>query len=364
MASGRNSAPFDEEIAPTQSLEALMVSFAAFDCTVAHDLVYAILPMAADANIPERLVRCSSLPSIAVTKGWKGQTPHEFESGQLQPTADPSAYKVDYRQSVLDVCVDFISFALQRSRGKLDIICQHWTNVNIPNCPSWIQQRRRNDYREDRQFRRIYARSFNSSANPKRGKYGACGKTSCELSARTFADQGVFVVKGFILDSISAIESTIDFDVVPRTWANFCGWVDFTTPPPESFWRTIVADRSLDAGYNLTGSSIEDRLFCARAFQNGDFILNFEYSPPIERRRTRRPRVPAQVYGTFSMPLFDRDYREHSFEPYPKRRTRDDEKFEMYKNLVQATVFERAIFKTEEYCFIGIGNLSVRLGDM
>jgi hypothetical protein len=54
-------------------------------------------------------------------------------------------------------------------------------------------------------------------------------------------------VQGFVLDEIGQAWDSGGFGNVPAEWLKAGGWEDKTLPPPVELWRTLVADRGLDA---------------------------------------------------------------------------------------------------------------------
>ena len=57
------------------------------------------------------------------------------------------------------------------------------------------------------------------------------------------------VVVGFGLDRIGRIEDRAHGGVIPYSWLELAGWTDMDDPPPERFWRTLVANRGMTGGF-------------------------------------------------------------------------------------------------------------------
>ena len=54
-------------------------------------------------------------------------------------------------------------------------------------------------------------------------------------------------VQGFVLDKIKDIQDSSQSGSIPKTWADVAGWTHIEKkPPPDEFWRTLVADRGRD----------------------------------------------------------------------------------------------------------------------
>ncbi|KAF2735691.1 HET-domain-containing protein, partial [Polyplosphaeria fusca] len=53
-------------------------------------------------------------------------------------------------------------------------------------------------------------------------------------------------VRGFLLDTVDEVEEVARNGHIPKEWALMGGWPDATGPPPDDFWRTLVADRGRD----------------------------------------------------------------------------------------------------------------------
>src|SRR5438034_5321339 len=92
--------------------------------------------------------------------------------------------------------------------------------------------------------------------------YNASGseKMSCEIDIGNPGSK-YMKVEGFVLDEIGQTWDSGGFGNVPAEWLKAGGWKCETLLPPEELWRTLVADRGLDA------ASDPDRWY-PRAFQS------------------------------------------------------------------------------------------------
>jgi 8-oxo-dGTP pyrophosphatase MutT (NUDIX family) len=50
-------------------------------------------------------------------------------------------------------------------------------------------------------------------------------------------------VEGFVLDKVGKVEEASRAGYIPFKWLAPGGWLKMSEPPPEEFWRTLVADR-------------------------------------------------------------------------------------------------------------------------
>ncbi|KAF2678085.1 HET-domain-containing protein [Lentithecium fluviatile CBS 122367] len=102
---------------PLLSLEYLVSSLAIFNTTVPHDTIYALLAISRDTT--PRAARSGSLRSS------------EYARAGLEVFTQRKKYNVDYELPYVDVCREFIEFAIRRSlqidRSRaLDVICRPW----------------------------------------------------------------------------------------------------------------------------------------------------------------------------------------------------------------------------------------------
>jgi hypothetical protein len=157
---------------------------------------------------------------------------------------------------------DSVSFMVKQSKS-LDIICHPWASVVrenspwalalSPKLPSWITPSSSAPFQKD--MRDIYNRAY---ADPLVGRwrpgkrrtwtYKASGPTTPVWSFSQIGQeedsQFGFTVNGVEFASIKEIASPALEGIIPPEWPNLAGWSDLEEPPPTTFWRTIVADRS------------------------------------------------------------------------------------------------------------------------
>jgi hypothetical protein len=104
-------------IQPLLSLEYLVSSLTIFDTTVPHDTIYALLAIAKDTT-PRAVSARTVVTSRSAQEG-------------LEVYTQRKSYNVNYKLPYVDVCKDFIQFAIERSLDgnasrALDVICRPW----------------------------------------------------------------------------------------------------------------------------------------------------------------------------------------------------------------------------------------------
>jgi hypothetical protein len=196
-------------------------------------------------------------------------------------------FRVDYDRSMFSLCREVIDFVVSQS-NSIDIICKPW----VPNLlsaryqtddlhdddrvalPSWIQSR------EKRPF------GFNSDhVNPKYTRIAADplvgrqlqGSKSYSASGRIPYPQGTKLINGrilnapgFVLDTVDKIGAPAINATIPANWLQLGTWGDRyrrrvkVAPPPEQFWRTLVANRATSDG--PAGPPLYWRQACQSAF--------------------------------------------------------------------------------------------------
>lgn len=107
------------QMRPLLSLEYLVTSLTIFDTTMAHDTIYALLAIAKDTT-PHAASR-----STDVSKST------DYVRHGLEIFTQRRQYNVDYDLPYVDVCREFIQFAIARSMQfdpsrALDVICRPW----------------------------------------------------------------------------------------------------------------------------------------------------------------------------------------------------------------------------------------------
>jgi hypothetical protein len=237
---------------PLLSLEYLVSSLSVFDATEPRDTIFALLAIAKDTS-----------PKAA----------DEYESVSASPEIQQQliawgkrniaikAYPVDYERPFIEVFKDFMVFSIRKSdqTTALDILCRPWAPLIddiddkiIEKLPSWIPD--------------VHGAAFAMIDRPPAGQsmfrknadplvglpntgqrdYRAAGSRVVNLSKLKFTKRKDFYslyVEGFVLDKVGKVEEASRAGYIPFKWLAPGGWLKMSEPPPEEFWRTLVADR-------------------------------------------------------------------------------------------------------------------------
>ncbi|KAI4664453.1 uncharacterized protein J4E88_010705 [Alternaria novae-zelandiae] len=107
-------------IQPLLSLEYLVSSLTTFEVTVPHDTIYALLAIAKD-TAPRDPIAHTAFTSSTVGGSREGTKVYMARNG----------YNINYELPYVDVCIDFMQFAIERSLNgnasrALDVICRPW----------------------------------------------------------------------------------------------------------------------------------------------------------------------------------------------------------------------------------------------
>ncbi|KAI9648947.1 hypothetical protein NHQ30_001513 [Ciborinia camelliae] len=251
-------------IEPLRNLEYLVSTLSTFEASEPRDTIYALLAIARD-TFPRtnRKNVYETLPAIANFVEWS------------KPKISSEVYVVNYDLDLLDVCKDFIAFAVRRSEGTkaLDILCRPWwpeqavKNDGTPKktWPSWIPGLSKKNFAVDgaasvigRRMRRINADPLVGLPGVDEKKYSAAGsrsfarKIQFESGGRDVDFESVFV-EGFILDEVNNLCERSSGGNIPLSWLELAKWKPTDREaPPDEFWRTLVANRGPN-GSNALG---------------------------------------------------------------------------------------------------------------
>ena len=158
-----------------------------------------------------------------------------------------------------EVCKDFLTFTIKSSKS-LDMLCRPWAPdpEDLPpadkgHLPAWICTLSHSPFRPrpDGNFGRVNADLLVGMPDPGGRAYSASANTRPEsfISGKGPDHQSLFV-HGFVLDQIQETRTPAIEGNVPHAWLELGGWSDTNADdPPESFWRTLLADRD-DKGRN------------------------------------------------------------------------------------------------------------------
>jgi hypothetical protein len=180
--------------------------------------------------------------------------------------------RVDYDKPFAQVCKDFVSLTI-RDTGLLDIICRPWAPIPTQiedwyhrrpsaeilepfySLPSWVRYLSDSEFAErsdgmEERYDRVNADRF--VGKPGQKIYSASGNSQTrKVRFRNKELSIAMSVKGFKVDRIGPHEASIggpsESGNIPSKWLTIGSWEKYTsTPPPDQFWRTLVADRGLD----------------------------------------------------------------------------------------------------------------------
>ncbi|TVY91805.1 Heterokaryon incompatibility protein 6,OR allele [Lachnellula willkommii] len=202
-----------------QSLESLVLKLTAFKASMPHDIIYAILPLAMDVQLNNEASKKPSTQNFPVNYSWTFQ----------------------------QVCQDFINYIIVKS-GCIDIICQHWVPKEFNGLPSWIGSLSDGAFEmgPNNEYYRINADSLVGLRGPGKRQYSAGYGANDHTLSWVFGEGGdvkSLFVDGFVLESVQEVQSPALNGCIPLQWTKFVGWEDTSAPPPEPFWKTLVANR-------------------------------------------------------------------------------------------------------------------------
>jgi Heterokaryon incompatibility protein (HET) len=283
---------------PLLSLESLVSTLSAFKASKPHDIIYAILSLAndtittagsqashkrrgtltqAEAGNAKAVVADEVREPLVGEGSSRGQEHHHGPTESREKTQNPPSvtqmknaerfvrilqgrienktFHVDYEEKrFYEVCEDFIAFSIKSSQS-LDMLCRPWAPdaEDLPDddredLPSWICRLSRSPFRPrpDGNYGRVNADLLVGEPQLGPKVYNAARATVPEI--HKFGTRSLFV-HGFVLDTVKDMKSPAIEGNIPNEWLTFGGWSDLREEPPESFWRTLVADRD-EMGHN------------------------------------------------------------------------------------------------------------------
>lgn len=162
------------QMQPLLTLEYLVSSLTIFETTVPHDTIYALLAIAKDTT-----------PRAAPIAGTKS-TDH-VQKG-LEVYQQRKRYNVNYKLPYVDVCKDFIQFAIERSlrvdpSRALDVICRPWAIEEKA-----LEARRRAVQKEKEKKERNEARNKKRMRKRQASKISATNGTNREENIQSTDD--------------------------------------------------------------------------------------------------------------------------------------------------------------------------------
>lgn len=173
----------------------------------------------------------------------------------IQGRVSEKTFHVDYKKQFYEVCQDFIDFSIRTSES-LDMLCRPWAPVksDLPkeyqegaDLPSWICTLSRSPFRPryDGNFGRINADLLVGMPDTGGATYRASKNTKPSEDQYLFGGEGRrnLYVAGLEIDVIRYEATEAVEGNIPDSWLALGDWENTDVDPPESFWRTIVADR-------------------------------------------------------------------------------------------------------------------------
>ncbi|QDS77920.1 hypothetical protein FKW77_001011 [Venturia effusa] len=277
------------------SLEDLVFQLASFKGWDPRDVIFACVSVSNESQDtgfapsdqpPEFLRAADKFLSLRRRKAVRRESSdldaqREIDSFLSRGLRDRTAYNVDYDVPVLSTYKEFIAHVLRKGRS-LGILCRPWAPSKqvldqhiVDGPPSWIATLDRAAFGQKSPRFTSYVRI---NADPLIGSPGSEPyRASLDLPASwSFPEplsspSRLLLVDGFILTTISETRTEALGGNIPLKWLQFAGWerrdekaknsmdVDHhadegahsSSPkreelPPESLWRTLVADRGPD----------------------------------------------------------------------------------------------------------------------
>jgi hypothetical protein len=145
------------------------------------------------------------------------------------------------------------------SKNENRAFWKSWSEVLDQQLPTWIPQLTRASYamlphagvhtlkmaRKNSDslvgFPSLTQRNYNATETKK------LDPTTLKFRKRPSMDKYSMYVHGFVLDEIDGIQDSSQNWSIPKEWADIGGWTHIEKrPPPDEFWRTLVADRGRD----------------------------------------------------------------------------------------------------------------------
>lgn len=243
-----------------KSLEYLVSTMTPFQATECADSVYAVLSLANDVPGYSKVIAPTATietPGVGSAAGEtdQGKKPSEYEKKLLSKTAKlwqekaAEKYVVDYRKPFTAIAIDFLKFVFDTSKS-LDMICRPWAPLDaVSSLPSWMLTLEGETHVQRRDNKTMVRRRADVLVgHPGESHYSASGRYPPTHNIMFDKDipnsKAVLAVAGFPLDKIARRDDAASMAVVPETWFELGGWdVRQSATPPESFWRTMVADR-------------------------------------------------------------------------------------------------------------------------
>ncbi|KAF2757952.1 hypothetical protein EJ05DRAFT_500470 [Pseudovirgaria hyperparasitica] len=223
------------------SIEDLVFMLSDFKVREPHDLIYSVLALGSGTGL---------LESQTVK-------PVEGKTGSTDSRRSTTVIAVDYGQDFFEVCKKFMAFTISRS-GSFDLILQPWAHQaasRLPRSkntlPSWITMTGPVHQTQASSSAFGGVSRVRASADPllKSGlsrsyRYKASWQRARPANWRLgTGDKGCSLfVTGFILDAVGERGESAGVGMPPPSWLELTEDVERS----DAFWRTLVADRTMD----------------------------------------------------------------------------------------------------------------------
>ncbi|KAH0339263.1 HET-domain-containing protein, partial [Aureobasidium melanogenum] len=166
---------------------------------------------------------------------------------------------LDYSKSIFEVCREVLEFVMSRPEATLDILCRPWApdDPNDSAFPSWIPRLSKGvAFKPNRRgkYQRVNANpllgKFDFSGPPYRASHNLTVFMKYQFPRGDPLREKSLLINGLILHTIqsSELKSNATSGTIPADWREAAQWLETLppeqNPPPDSFWRTLVANRN------------------------------------------------------------------------------------------------------------------------
>jgi hypothetical protein len=232
------------------TLESLVSELCPFESSRPHDIIYGVLGLASDFR-PEKPLQLRGVDEILQRKRRLERNIKLIR--MFASPKDANEFPVDYNKSPLAVFKLFVNSAIRRS-NSLDIICRPWApeqgwddmknEIFTIKLPSWMPKISNQPFERNHngKMSRVNADALVGSPNsvPKVYNASQSEKLVYQLDAH---GENSMTVAGFVLGRIDETFDASYAGDVPPSWLEAGHWTDPKNMPPETLWRTLVADR-------------------------------------------------------------------------------------------------------------------------
>jgi hypothetical protein len=183
-------------------------------------------------------------PSAFYAASTPADTPSSSDAGP--ESMESSLFLVDYHKSLSTLCREVVEFIVRTSES-IDIICRPWAPYWDEH-PTWISTLDKDSFKLTRSgtYTRFQADALVGEPGQILKSYNASSKSRAQCQFSQVSGHSILIVHGFLLDYISQVGSAAMEGCIPADWLSLkedWQWDIVSMLPPESFWRTLVADR-------------------------------------------------------------------------------------------------------------------------